>query len=78
MHGVNEKRVQNFRSKETLRRLVGNAERIWWDNTRGDITEQNVRIWTEFTMLQIGSMGRLVNKEMHVRIPYKVQIVFTF
>jgi len=51
MHGVNEKRVQNFCSKETLRKIVGKPEHNWEDDTRGDIKEQSVRIWTGFTML---------------------------
>jgi hypothetical protein len=39
MHGVNEKCVQNFCPKETLRRMVGKAESTsnWEDDTGGDI-----------------------------------------
>lgn len=44
IHGVNEKHVQNFCPKETLRMIVGKAERNWEDDTRGDIKEQSVKI----------------------------------
>jgi hypothetical protein len=37
MNGVNEKRVQSFCPKETLRKIVGKAERNWEDDTRGDV-----------------------------------------
>jgi hypothetical protein len=36
--------VQNFCPKETLRMIVGKAERNWEDDTRGDIKEQSVKI----------------------------------
>jgi hypothetical protein len=37
MHGVNEKRVQNFRPEEALKMIVGKAERNWKDDNGGDV-----------------------------------------
>jgi hypothetical protein len=39
MHGVNENGVQNFRQKETLRRVVGKAECNWKDDNGGGVKE---------------------------------------
>lgn len=39
MHGVNEKRVQNFRPEETLRMIVGKGERNWEDDNGEDVKE---------------------------------------